>query len=254
MTLGAARVTARQRGRRQNGFTLLEILVVVSLIAMISLAVLVVPVWTDDSRELDREAGRLSDTLTMLSEDSLFSGKLMALRVTDSGWAPLQYDVASSRFVPAEGEGLQAQSLPDSLEMSWQSDQLAGQDQQTPTLQQAAQHLVAQDPFGDNGQGLLSKDNHSGSGAANKKGGGDGSQPLPQAYFFPSGESTPMTFTVRSRNNLDLQAKRQLTALGQVRDPVHDKKEKAHMAPAQKPADSSKDSLIGGDFLKGDGG
>ncbi|HAS29003.1 MAG TPA: type II secretion system protein GspH, partial [Alcanivorax sp.] len=61
---------------------MLEILVVVGLVAMLSLAVLVVPVWVDDQRQLDSESASLADTLTMLNEQSLFSGRLMALRVT----------------------------------------------------------------------------------------------------------------------------------------------------------------------------
>lgn len=254
MSFSAALMAPRWRDRRQTGFTLLEILVVVSLIALLSLAVLVVPVWTDDARELDSQAARLSDTLTTLSEDSLFSGKLMALRITDSGWTPVQYNVAERRFVPAEGEGLQAQRLPDNLELTWQSDQLGGQDDQggqTVTLKQAAQRLVAQDPFG-GGHGLLADDKERNSNAGRDKGRLDGPEPLPQVYFFPSGESTPITFTVRSINNLDLQAKRQLTALGQVRDPVHDKKETIHTAADKKPIeDRDDDSLIGDDFLKG---
>ena len=80
---------AKPRGRRQSGFTLLEILVVVGLVAMLSLAVLVVPVWVDDQRQLDSESASLADTLIMLNEQSLFSGRLMALRVTERGWTPL---------------------------------------------------------------------------------------------------------------------------------------------------------------------
>ena len=150
---------AKPRGRRQSGFTLLEILVVVGLVAMLSLAVLVVPVWVDDQRQLDSESASLADTLTMLNEQSLFSGRLMALRVTERGWTPLTYDVGERAFVPAQGNGLQANRLPESLELTWQYDDLPDdEDEERVSLQDAAKQLVSDDPFGGNDQGLLGDD------------------------------------------------------------------------------------------------
>ncbi len=235
------------RNVHQSGFTLLEILIAVGVVAMLSLAVLTVPVWTDDSRELDTQSSRLSDTLTMLSEQSLFSGKLLALRLTDHGWTPLQYDVGQRRFVPADGEGLKAQSLPPGLELSWQIDQLPQEDEQSVTLAQAAKRMIAQDPFSDHGL-LGSRSLDGDSGSTTRKNDDENNQLLPQVYFFPSGESTPITFTLRSRNDSDLQAKRQLTALGQVRDPVHDKVEKAHTVSDLK-ARGGSGGLFDDDFM-----
>ena len=132
---------AKPRGRRQSGFTLLEILVVVGLVAMLSLAVLVVPVWVDDQRQLDSESASLADTLTMLNEQSLFSGRLMALRVTERGWTPLTYDVGERAFVPAQGNGLQANRLPESLELTWQYDDLPDDEAQR-LIAALAEHIL----------------------------------------------------------------------------------------------------------------
>lgn len=240
------------RNVHQRGFTLLEILIAVGLVALLSLAVLTVPVWTNDSRELDTQTGRLSDTLTMLSEQSLFSGKLLALRLTDNGWTPLQYKVGERQFVPADGEGLKAQSLPAGLELSWQIDQLPQEDEQTITLAQAAKQMIAQDPFSDHGllgSRSLGSGKQSGAKQSGAKRNDNGaSEPLPQIYFFPSGESTPVTFTLRSRDDPDLQEKRQLTALGRVRDPVHDKVEKAHTVSDLK-ASGGSGGLFDEDFM-----
>lgn len=225
MGMGAARGYGGHRGLRQGGFTLLEILVVVAIIAMLALVVLVVPTWSSDSRRLDDTAGKLSDTLTALNEDSLFSGKLLALRLTSSGWTPLQFDVKQRRFEPAEGEDLKPFTLPPGLTLSWVSDQPdeqigSGDPQQTVTLKQAARSLVAQDPFG--GDSLSSGDG----GDSGNDSGGNGKQPLPQVYFFPSGETSAMTFTLSVDDKADQVAKRHLSALGAVTDPVHDKKKK----------------------------
>ena len=238
---------AKPRGRRQSGFTLLEILVVVGLVAMLSLAVLVVPVWVDDQRQLDSESASLADTLTMLNEQSLFSGRLMALRVTERGWTPLTYDVGERAFVPAQGNGLQANRLPESLELTWQYDDLPDdEDEERVSLQDAAKQLVSDDPFGGDDQGLLGDDRDRDEPENGRDEEEEDQEPLPQVFFFPSGETTPITFTVRSRQDLDLQARRQMTALGKVRDPDRDEEEEALTAPDEKPDDS----LIDDDFLE----
>lgn len=235
---------AKPRGYRQSGFTLLEILVVVGLVAMLSLAVLVVPVWVDDQRQLDSEIASLADTLTMLNEQSLFSGRLMALRVTERGWTPLTYDVGERAFVPAQGSGLQANRLPESLELTWQYDDLPDDNPERVSLQDAAKQLVSDDPFGGDDQGLLSDDRDQREDGRDDE--EEDEEPLPQVFFFPSGETTPITFTVRSRQDLDLQARRQMSALGKVRDPDRDEEEEALTAPDEKPDDS----LIDDDFLE----
>jgi general secretion pathway protein H len=238
---------AKPRGRRQSGFTLLEILVVVGLVAMLSLAVLVVPVWVDDQRQLDSESASLADTLTMLNEQSLFSGRLMALRVTERGWTPLTYDVGERAFVPAQGNGLQANRLPESLELTWQYDDLPDdEDEERVSLQDAAKQLVSDDPFGGDDQGLLGDDRDRDEPENGRDEEEEDQEPLPQVFFFPSGETTPITFTVRSRQDLDLEARRQMTALGKVRDPDRDEEEEALTAPDEKPDDS----LIDDDFLE----
>lgn len=238
---------AKPRGRRQSGFTLLEILVVVGLVAMLSLAVLVVPVWVDDQRQLDSESASLADTLTMLNEQSLFSGRLMALRVTERGWTPLTYDVGERAFVPAQGNGLQANRLPESLELTWQYDDLPDdEDEERVSLQDAAKQLVSDDPFGGDDQGLLGDDRDRDEPKDGRDEEEEDQEPLPQVFFFPSGETTPITFTVRSRQDLDLEARRQMTALGKVRDPDRDEEEEALTAPDEKPDDS----LIDDDFLE----
>jgi general secretion pathway protein H len=238
---------AKPRGHHQGGFTLLEILVVVGLVAMLSLAVLVVPVWVDDQRQLDSESASLADTLTMLNEQSLFSGRLMALRVTEQGWTPLTYDVGERAFVPAQGNGLQANRLPESLELTWQYDDLPDDNQEERvSLQDAAKQLVSDDPFGGDDQGLLSDDRDPRAGERSDQEEEDEEDPLPQVFFFPSGETTPITFTVRSRQDLDLETRRQMSALGKVRDPDRDEEEEALTAPDEKPDDS----LIDDDFLE----
>lgn len=238
-------MAVRRGGRSQRGFTLLEILVVVGLIAMLSLAVLVVPVWMDDERQLDDEMARFADVLTLLNEQSLFGGRLMALRLTDQSWTPLVYDVGERRFVPAQGNGLQARRLPESLELTWQLDDLPREDEEQLGLDQVAERLVSDDPFGDD-RGLLSDERDERRDGKEDDEDQD-EDSLPQVFFFPSGETTPITFTIRSRGDIDLESRRALSALGRVRDPEKEQEE-ALTAPDEKPDDS----LIDDDFLGDD--
>ena len=236
---------AKPGGRRQSGFTLLEILVVVGLVAMLSLAVLVVPVWVDDQRQLDSESASLADTLTMLNEQSLFSGRLMALRVTERGWTPLTYDVGERAFVPAQGNGLQANRLPESLELTWQYDDLPdNEDEERVSLQDAAEQLVSDDPFGGDDQGLLGDDRDEPEDGRDEE--EEDQEPLPQVFLCPRGATPPRTCTVRSRQDLDLETRRRMSALGKVRDPDRDEEEEALTAPDEKPDES----LIDDDFLE----
>jgi len=240
-------MAVRRGGRSQRGFTLLEILVVVGLIAMLSLAVLVVPVWMDDERQLDDEMARFADVLTLLNEQSLFGGRLMALRLTDQSWTPLVYDVGERRFVPAQGNGLQARRLPGSLELTWQLDDLPREDEEQLGLDQVAERLVSDDPFGDD-RGLLSDERERADRRDGEQDNEDEDEDeLPQVFFFPSGETTPITFTIRSRDDIDLESRRALSALGRVRDPEQEEEE-ALTAPDEKPDDS----LIDEDFLGDD--
>ncbi|MBF1801406.1 prepilin-type N-terminal cleavage/methylation domain-containing protein [Alloalcanivorax profundimaris] len=240
-------------GLRQGGFTLLEILVVVGLIAMLSLAVLVVPVWMDDERQLDGEVAKLSDTLTLLNEQSLFGGRLMALRLTERGWTPLVYDVGERQFVSAQGNGLQARRLPAGLELTWQLDDLPSDEEERMGLDQVAERLVSDNPFGggeEQGQGGLLDEERA---RAEERAGEDDDEQdeiLPQVFFFPSGETTPITFTLRSSDDIDLETRRRLSALGKVRDPDNEEAEEALTAPDDKPDDD--DQLIDDDFLGDD--
>ena len=118
------------------------------------------------------------------------------------------------------------------------------EDEERVSLQDAAKQLVSDDPFGGDDQGLLGDDRDEPEDGRDEE--EEDQEPLPQVFFFPSGETTPITFTVRSRQDLDLEARRQMTALGKVRDPDRDEEEEALTAPDEKPDDS----LIDDDFLE----
>ncbi|MDX1804449.1 MAG: prepilin-type N-terminal cleavage/methylation domain-containing protein [Alcanivorax sp.] len=198
---------------RHSGFTLLEILVVVSLIAIMSLVILTQTNWVNDDKKLEQETARLKDTVSLLNERSLFSGDLMALLLRDDGWTPMVYDREQHKFVAVQITGLKAHDLPSSLELSWQLDELA--DDQQVSLQDVARKLVKKDAMASDNMSDGKDTKAPGKAAA----GEDDSSAFPQIFFFPSGEVSPVTFNLHSRDGAQGEQRLALSALGHISDP-----------------------------------
>ncbi|MDF1724545.1 MAG: type II secretion system minor pseudopilin GspH [Alcanivorax sp.] len=198
----------RLRPVDQAGFTLLEIMVVVMLMGLLTAVLVSQGNWTSDDRQLEEEAARLEDTLALLNERSLFSGQLLALRLQTTGWTPLAYDRIEGDFLPVDDTALKAHRLPPSLELVWELDDL-GEDQ--ARLSDVAETLVQDDVMAGTGEGLLDGEE------------GDESdqddEVFPQVFFFPSGEVSPLTLTLRAYDNVEAEQRLRVSALGQFSDP-----------------------------------
>lgn len=194
-TSSAPRRTAKKPSQT-SGFTLLEVLVVVTLLALF--ASMTLPMMGRDSsgEDLDYQAERLRNTVQMLAENSLFRGQLLALRLSAHGYQPLGYSVDERKFVDIiTDDALVAYDIPEQYLLEWQllEDQSTGE----KTLAYVADALIAEDTRV--GDSTDAKAKH-------------GKLQPPQMYFFPSGESTPITVLLR-----DSEASRELRV---VVDPV----------------------------------
>ncbi len=198
----------RLRPVDQAGFTLLEIMVVVMLMGLLTAVLVSQGNWTSDDRQLEEEAARLEDTLALLNERSRFSGQLLALRLQTTGWTPLAYDRIEGDFLPVDDTALKAHRLPPSLELVWELDDL-GEDQ--ARLSDVAETLVQDDVMAGTGEGLLDGEE------------GDESdqddEVFPQVFFFPSGEVSPLTVTLRAYDDVEAEQRLRVSALGQFSDP-----------------------------------
>lgn len=205
---GATFSSMRIRPVDQAGFTLLEIMVVVMLMGLLTAVLVSQGNWTSDDRQLEEEAARLEDTLALLNERSLFSGQLLALRLQTTGWTPLAYDRIEGDFLPVDDTALKAHRLPPSLELVWELDDL-GEDQ--ARLSDVAETLVQDDVMAGTGEGLLDGEE------------GDESdqddEVFPQVFFFPSGEVSPLTLTLRAYDDVEAEQRLRVSALGQFSDP-----------------------------------
>ena len=206
---------------RQTGFTLLEILVVVMLIGLLTAVAIFQGSWTSDDRQLEQATARLRDTVTLLNERSLFSGQLMALRLEHNGWTPLAYDRVEGEFLPVDDTSLKPYSMPASLELVWQIDELDdAEGQEQATLEDVAKVLVEDDVMAGSDDLLENDEQRENDDEEEEK-------PFPQMFFFPSGEVSPVTLSVRSLEDLDQERRLQVTALGRLTDPDREENEPA---------------------------
>ena len=179
--------------RRQRGFTLLEILIVVVLMVGISTLLVVAALRMGADNPLVKAESELADVVVMLNERSLFSGELLALRFSPRGWEPLRFDVTEGRFLPLPAP-FRITELEPSLSLDWQLDE--GGDRDQPAIAEAAAVLFAD------------KDEN-----------GDKDIP-PQMFFFPSGEVSPLTLWLSEEGSDPREIR--IDPLGRVQRPAEE--------------------------------
>ena len=83
------------RPNRSNGFTLIEILVVIVVIGIISAIVLLGLDNFGEDRELQTEAKRIASLIELTSDEATFQGRDFGLRVMQNGYQFFEHDPLS---------------------------------------------------------------------------------------------------------------------------------------------------------------
>lgn len=100
---------------RQQGFTLIEVLVVMVLISIIiTFAVLSIDTGPE---ELRREGARLASLLDLASEDAVINGREYRVLLQRQGYAFEEY--RDSKWQPSGDELLKPRTLPDNMRLEF---------------------------------------------------------------------------------------------------------------------------------------
>ncbi len=148
-------------GDRANGFTLLELLVVMTIIGLLAGAVILSTGAVREERDIEREALRLRSLIVLMREEALMQSREHAVLFGESGYRFYLYDYQQERWVDPPGDSLLAPyELPPSISLELRVEE----------------RDLALDPAA----------HRAGSGSAS-----DEAAPQPQVMILSSGEMTP---------------------------------------------------------------
>lgn len=115
-----------RQGEHQQGFTLLEVLLVVALMAIVSTTVVLTLSPNDPQRELAREAQRFAAVMNMVVERAVLTGTEYGVITTDHDYRFVRYYQGKWQLV--EGDRMmRPYPLPDDIAMSMVVDELPWQ-------------------------------------------------------------------------------------------------------------------------------
>jgi len=109
-------------GVRQRGFTLIEILVVVVIIALMAAVMTVAVGALGGDRQIEEEADRIADVLSVTLEQAELEGRDYGLRVEPDGYEVMVFD-GRRGWTPAGGDRwFEWHGLPPGLSVSLEAE------------------------------------------------------------------------------------------------------------------------------------
>ena len=102
----------------ERGFTLIEILVVVIIIATVSSIALLSMNLVGDDRDLDTERKRLAALLEVVQDEAAMQGREFGLELLQTGYRFVEYDPLTAQWGEVLGDDLyRLRQLPEGIEL-----------------------------------------------------------------------------------------------------------------------------------------
>lgn len=156
---------------RNNGFTLIEILVVVVIIATIVGTVVLSMGLVGDDRELDTERNRLASLIEVAQDEAMMQGREFGVEFMLTGYRFVEFDPFTFQWAEVPGDDLfRMRQLPEEMEFD-----LYIEDRRI-SLE------IDPQQFADPDEEEMSRDTES---------------YAPHVFVFSSGESTPFELRIR---------------------------------------------------------
>ena len=156
---------------RQQGFTLLELLLVIVIVAIVSAAVVITLNPDNTHRELEKEARRLTQVLRQLADESLFQGQEFGVRFQEEEYAFFIWARETNQWQSYEQAPVfRTYSLPEPFVMVFEAEDIAYSLKKKNTSEDSQEPVSSEEPE-------ISP---------------------PNAWFLSSGEITPFTISIFS--------------------------------------------------------
>ena len=112
--------------RDEQGFTLLELLLVIVIVAIVSAAVVITMNPDNTHRELETEARRLTQVLRQLADESIFQGQEFGVLFEEQEYAFSVWDRDTNQWQAYEQAPVfRAYTLPDPFVMVFEAEEIS---------------------------------------------------------------------------------------------------------------------------------
>lgn len=172
----------------QDGFTLLEVLLVVVLVGIMSSIAMLGLSAGGDERRLRNESDRLSTLLQQVASEAVMQNQEYGLRITDAGYLFLCLDEARQRWLACTAEAsLKEHTMPEGMEIH--------------ILQDSSLKLS------------LAKDDEK---ETDKDGDGNEPRIYPDILLLSSGEASPASVEILVSEHPEIRSEIRIDELGRV--------------------------------------